>query len=447
MGNLALSIAASGVTAQQTAMDTVAQNLANSNTPGYVQETPTLTAAAGLSPLGVGLGVTPLASGQAYDGLLQTSAQQASAALAQSGALQQVLQGIQTGFPVSTTTGLNADLSAFWQSWDTVAQKPSDSGARSQVINLASNLISDLHTSSAAIATSQGNAQQQLSALVSADNSVLTQLAQLNTAIITTKAAGSSANSLIDQQSQLMNQLSQDLGAVSSLQPNGTINVSIGGVNVVAGVTASQLQLTGTAGSLGVQTTTGTAVTMTSGSAAGTLAAINQYLPDYQSQLDGVANDLATTVNTQLAAGYTASGAPGGPLFTIGSGAASIGLVAAVAADPSLLAASGTATLPDAANNGANAQSMANLYDASSGPDTAYRSFVQTMGTQISALNSQVQTQTSVANAAQANLQAVSGVNVNSQMVMMLNYQQSYQASAKVISAVDQMMQSLLQAT
>jgi flagellar hook-associated protein 1 FlgK len=51
-----------------------------------------------------------------------------------------------------------------------------------------------------------------------------------------------------------------------------------------------------------------------------------------------------------------------------------------------------------------------------------------------------------VANAAQQDLAAVSGVDTNSQMVMMINYQQAYQASAKVISTVDTMIQSLLQA-
>ena len=34
MGDLALNIAASGLDAQQTAMDTISENLTNANTPG-----------------------------------------------------------------------------------------------------------------------------------------------------------------------------------------------------------------------------------------------------------------------------------------------------------------------------------------------------------------------------------------------------------------------------
>jgi len=180
---------------------------------------------------------------------------------------------------------------------------------------------------------------------------------------------------------------------------------------------------------------------------SGLLAAVNQYLPSYRSQLDAVANTLASTVNTQLAAGYGATGASGAanPLFT-GSGAAGLSVNAAVAADPQLIAASATSTLPDATNNGANAQTVANLYDAPGGPDATYQKFIQSLGTQVQATNNQVQAQTSVANAAQANLQAVVGVNPNQQMVQMLATQQAFQASAQLISTVSTMMQSLLSA-
>ena len=69
------------------------------------------------------------------------------------------------------------------------------------------------------------------------------------------------------------------------------------------------------------------------------------------------------------------------------------------------------------------------------------------MGTQVAAVNSQVTAQTSVANAAQDNLQAIEGVNTNDEMVQMLTFQQAYQASAKLVSTVDTMMQALLEAS
>jgi flagellar hook-associated protein 1 FlgK len=81
------------------------------------------------------------------------------------------------------------------------------------------------------------------------------------------------------------------------------------------------------------------------------------------------------------------------------------------------------------------------------GPDQQYQALIQGLGSQVQAVNNQVTAQTSVANAAQENLQSIVGVNTNDEMVQMLTFQQAYQASAKLVSTVDTMMQSLIQAS
>ena len=232
-------------------------------------------------------------------------------------------------------------------------------------------------------------------------------------------------------------------------EPDGTLNVNVQGVTLVQGSWSDTIKTTGGTGNMSlVAQSSGVTIPASSGSVAGQLAAINQYLPAYQSQLDTTANDLATTVNTQLAAGYTATGASGSgyPLFQ-GSGAAGLTVNAAVVGNPQLIAASATATLPDATNDGGNAQAMAELYNVSTGPDLQYQAMIQGLGSQVQAVNNQVQAQTSVANASQSNLQSIEGVNTNDEMVQMLTFQQAYQASAKLVSTVDTMMQSLIQAS
>jgi flagellar hook-associated protein 1 FlgK len=246
-----------------------------------------------------------------------------------------------------------------------------------------------------------------------------------------------------------MGQLASSIGAVGVLQPNGTTNVDVGGVTLVQGTWSDAIKTTGGTGNMSlVAQASGATVPMSAGSVAGQLAAINQYLPAYQTQLDNAANSLASTVNTQLAAGYTATGASGSgyPLFQ-GSGAAGLSVNTAISGNPQLIAASSTSTLPDATNDGGNAQAMAELYNTTGGPDQQYQALVQGLGSQVAAVNSQVQSQTSVANAAQDNLQSIEGVNTNDEMVQMLTYQQAYQASAKLVSTVDTMMQSLISAS
>jgi flagellar hook-associated protein 1 len=396
MGDLALGIAGSALDAQQAVMDTISQNLANSSTTGYVSESANLSTLAGGDALGAGGGVQVSSVSQASDGLLQTNVQQTSGALAQSTALQQVLTGAQSVFPEPGSNGLSAQLSSFWQAWDGIVQDPSASAPRAQVVDLAQNMATTLNQADGQITQLQTNAQSQLGSVVGATNTLLSQVAGLNSQIVAAKGSGADANALIDQQNTLLNTLATDIGSVSRPAADGSVTVSVGGIML---------------------------------------------------ELDAVANTLASTVNSQLAAGYTATGASGSadPLFT-GSGAAGLTVNAAVAANPQLIAASATSTLPDATNDAGNAQAMANLYDVSGGPDQTYQAFIQGIGTQVQNVNNQVQAQTSVSNAAQANLQAVVGVDSNTQMVQMLATQQAFQASAQLISTVSSMMQSLLTA-
>jgi flagellar hook-associated protein 1 FlgK len=357
-----------------------------------------------------------------------------------------VLSQAQLAFQEPSSSGLSASLASFWQSWDQVASNPTSSAARQGVVDQAQTVVADLQQASQQLQTTVGNTQNQLASTVGQANTLLGEMADLNEQITTAKASGGSANSLIDQRNNVMNQLAADIGATGTAQPDGSLRVSVGGISLVQGSWNDTLSLesSGTSTQLVAQTTHLT-LSASSGTTAGLLAAVNQYLPGYQSQLDTVANSLASLVNGQLAAGYTATGAPGQPLFT-GSGAAGIGVSSAIAADPTLIAAASTSTLPDASNDGSNAQTIANLFDAPNGPDSAYRGLVQTVGDQVSSVNNQVQAQTSVANAAQQNLQAVTGVNQNSELVNLMNFQQAYQASAKVITTVDTAVQTLLAA-
>jgi flagellar hook-associated protein 1 FlgK len=441
MGDLALSIAASGLDAQQAAMDTISENLTNASTPGYVAESAQLTTNPGGDLLGVGDGVRVVGVTQNSDGLLATNAQQTQGVLSQTTALQQILQGAQSVFPVSTTSGIASDLSTFWQAWDAVSQDPSNPAPRTQVVDDAQNLASDFQQASQQISNLQDNAQSQVTTSVAQVNTVLQQVATLNGQITKTEGSGAPANSLIDQQNQLMGELASSLGAVAVPQTDGTVNVDVGGVTLVQGTWSDTVKTTGGTGDMSlVAEASGTTIPASSGSMAGQLAAINQYLPAYQSQLDAAANDLASTVNTQLASGYTATGASGSgyPMFE-GSGAAGLTVNSAIVNNTQLIAASDTSTMPDATNNGGNAQDT--------GPDQQYQALIQGLGTQVQAVNSQVTSQTSVANAAQENLQAIEGVNTNDEMVQMLTFQQAYQASAKLVSTVDTMMQSLIQAS
>jgi flagellar hook-associated protein 1 FlgK len=452
----ALSIADSSLNAERTAIAVTAENVANASTPGYVRETATVNALPG-DTTGVGDGVAVTSVTQATNTLLSANNYQAQGALSNLTSAQQLLTAIENVFPLgqgtsgststSTNTSIAGQLSTFWSDWDDINADPTAPAPRSEVIQSAQGIVESLNEASTQLSQIGTNASAELANQVGSVNTLLTQAAQLNQSILTVSTGGGDPAQLQDQMNAVLGQLSSFAGVTVRLQSNGTSNVGIGGVNVVAGDRASTLSVTNTTGTTAILASPGGIATpVSSGSIAGLLSGINQYLPQYQADLDSVANNLTTTVNTQLAAGYTASGTSGAaePLF-VGSGAQNIALNPTVVADPTLIAAAAS-TGAAAANDGSNAQAMAELGSSPTGPDRAYQNLIQSVGSATQSLTAQVGAQTSVANQAQAALSASSGVDLDTELTNLMSYQQNYQASAHMLTTINQTMQSLISA-
>lgn len=451
MSDSGLSIAASGLEAQRAAMDATAENLANINTPGYLREQAQIITAPAGDPLGIGDGTMVTGVTQASNAVLAANALAAGGTSAAAIARQQTLTEIQAIFPEPSSAGLSNQLSTFWSAWDAVANNPSQIAPRTEVLNQAQNLAANLNQAAAQLAQTANNTTTQLDTTIAQVNHLLTQVAALNQSIVTSQAAGTQPTSLIDQRNSLINELGSDIGVTTRTQADGSMNVYVGGLTLVQGNIADQVSRQGTPPSLSiVSANSGAQLPVSAGATAGLLGELNTDIPAFRAQLDGVAQQLATTVDTQLAAGYDAAGAPGAPMFTNSGGAtspvtaASIAVNPALIANPSLIAAASSAT--NGANDGSNAAAMAQLFNAATGPDQSYRTMITDLGSKVQSVNSQVTTQSALSQSLQATLQSVTGVNSDQETVNMLSYQQAYQASAKVISTISSMVQSLLAA-
>lgn len=449
----AFAIADSALNAQQTEIAITSENVANAQTPGYSTETANLKTLPG-GETGGGVEVASIAQSQNL--MLATNARQASGALSNLTALQHVMTGIQNVFPLgqttsssssstTTNTGLAGQLANFWSAWDAVAQDPSGSAPRTEVVNLAQGLSTTLQESSVQLAQLSANGVTELGDQVTQINSLLGEVGKLNSAVVQTEGAAGNPDAIEDQMQSVLGQLSQLAGVNVSYAADHTANVTVGGVSLVQEANVSNVSLVDNAGSYSLESNPGAVpLGISSGSAAGLLAGLNQYIPQFQGDLNDVADTLSATVNGQLAAGFTAAGAPGGPLFT-GTGAANIGVAAAIVADPSLIAASSTAGAAGA-NDGSNAQVMAEFASSQTGADSRYQNLVQSVGSITENVNTQVSAQGAVANQAQSALQSATGVNLDQELTHLMSFQANYQASAKLLTVIDATMQSLLQA-
>jgi flagellar hook-associated protein 1 len=190
--------------------------------------------------------------------------------------------------------------------------------------------------------------------------------------------------------------------------------------------------------------------TLTGGELGGTLQARDQAIPAVQAQVDNLAANLGSAFNAQSAAGFDLSGAPGGNFFvpfvqsSPGSNAGAAAQFAVAITDPSQIAASSDGT---AGNNG-NALALAALQNKPlvDGQTVTgyYASMIGSIGSQAANALSQQQAEQSVVQQLQNQQASVSGVSLDQEAANLVQFQNAYDAAARVFSVVDQLTQTAI---
>jgi flagellar hook-associated protein 1 FlgK len=461
-----LYIGLSGLDASQTSMDLIGQNLANASTPGYVDEEVELkTVGAGqatgpnIAPdATVGGGVDVVGVNRLSNVFLQSQMLAGQSASSGLEAQQSALTSIQTSFPEPANQGaLSTQLTTYWNDWSQVANTPGDSGARNVLIDQGTALANSIQQASSDITAVSASATQQLSATVTSVNQLTSQIATLNQSIA---SVGSQEpdGALLDKRDTLMSQLSQDINIRIAPAADGTDTIYSGNVALVEGANSQALAVSGSgAGTQVVSAADGSNTNASGGTIGGLLSVLTVSAPNYQSQLDTVANGLIKSVNQLQSQGVDLTGATGSPFFT-GTGAANIAV--ALTSPDQVAAASASSPVPtDPSTNldGSNAAAVAELATANtvtigSGStattiptaDAAYTSFVAGLGSDVARITSQTSAQSQVSTAASSAYQSQTGVDTNQELTELIQYQNSYTASAKYISTVQTNTQTLL---
>jgi flagellar hook-associated protein 1 FlgK len=187
------------------------------------------------------------------------------------------------------------------------------------------------------------------------------------------------------------------------------------------------------------------------GELAGFQSYLQTELPAFQAALNTFASELADALNTQHALGFTPGGSPGGALLNYTPGAEARSLTVGVS-DHSEIAAAGSGA-PVAEYDGLNADALAALrrsLAAGGGAltlDDAIRSVVSLVGEMTAATASGARSQTALTAAAENSRMQTHGVSIDEEMVNLITYQRAYEAAARVMTAVDQNLDTLINRT
>ena len=458
----ALNTAYRGLTAAQQGMNVAGQNIANAATEGYtrqrVDQSSLAAPARGLfsgGALQAGQGVSVNAIARLGSSFLDAGVRSAGAQAGYASVRSSALQGIEGILQEPGDNSISTALQGFWSAWQGAANQPDKSGPKGLLLNAANSVTEKISSAYKALDSQWSSVRGQAQDAVTAVNAAAAQVASYNTTIRSTLAAGGSANELIDARAKLTDQIAVLAGGTVREQPDGTVDVLVGGNALVTGGSVRTLQLAGatrladaTGNAPRVEwTNPGGTAALDGGELAGALSvlapadkggAIAQAAESYNT----FAKELAKAVNDIHAVGVTGAGAQGVDFFTTGTGPAALSISGPVSIDDIALKASTGGALDTSI-----ADQISQLGTSANAPDKLWSGIVTDIGVQSrgaqqhEALTSAAQISALTGRASQAS------VSLDEENVSLLTNQHAYQAAARVMTAVDEALDVLINRT
>jgi flagellar hook-associated protein 1 FlgK len=442
--------------AQQLAMEILGHNTANVNTAGFSRRRVELTTApASVSGNGwiYGSGVAVENIGRIRDAVLDKQFRVTNSILGYWTQCEDSSQKVEEVFNEFGDGAISDNLQAFWDAWQDLANDPESLATRTNLVTRAQTLASSLNRVHDGLIAKRQELDDTLVQQVNDVNQITAEIATLNVQIVNAEVDGGEASDLRDRRDLLLDKLSGYLSISTHEQEDGAVNVYLGGQILVQ---VDHAEALGLAASSDENMTlhrvvwqgSGQAVNLGDGSLKATITARDQTIPEALAKLDTFALTLAQEVNSRHVTGYGLTGTNGINFWNPDTtGAGDIAVDASIIADPRLIATASTADSP-----GDNSialligqlQTEHVLDGGISSLGTYYTNLVAGIGSLSSAATEQRTTEESAVNLLEQRRQSVSGVSMDEEMTNLIMVQKSYEAAAKVISTVDEMIQTVL---
>ena len=317
-----MSVALQSLMTQQGALEVVANNIANVNTPGYSREVPILEESPPIlsGNTMVGTGVTLQSVQSVRDNILDLRIDQETSQQSSLNSYVDSMNQVQSLFNETQGTGLQTDLSNFFNSFQSLATDPTSSSLRQAVIVAGQDLAGAFSQTSNNLSTIQQGLDQSVVQTVQQVNQLTTQVANLNQQIQEVSNAGDNPGSLEDQRDEALNNLSGLIDTAVIYSNDGTVSVTTTHGTLLVSGNQSDALTTQINSATGMNDVYAQGADITSAIAGGQLqgfiSARDGGIPSTQSSLDNLASGLISAVNNQQNAGYEMNGAQGVDFFT-----------------------------------------------------------------------------------------------------------------------------------
>jgi len=446
MTNL-IGIGASGISAYNTALATIGDNVSNAQTPGYarrstvLQESPAASGTVGIYRDVAGAnGVSVAGVSRAWNDFQAQESRVASSDASAADARMRWLTNAQSAVD-SSDSGPGALVTAFFNAADSFAGNPGNDLSRSGMLSALSDAADSISGTAASLARVASGIATEAGTTVSGLNGNLTALANINQALSRTAPGTSAQAALFDQRDQLLDNISAQIGIGASFDANGAVTVTVAGsgTTLLSGGKISQLVLQQASDgrlALSISAPDGTVqpVGANGGSLAGLVDAAATVASRRQ-QLNGIATSFVAAINGWQANGVDANGNAGAPLLGISGGADTLQVLTT---DPAAIAAAST-------DGTANGNLLALQPLRSNGAEQQIAAMISQQAQLVSSATAQATATATQRDNAFAARDTTSGVDLDQEAADLLRFQQAYQGSAKIIQAARDTFQSLLQ--
>jgi flagellar hook-associated protein 1 len=460
--NSAFNLISGTLESDQSALNIVANNVANANTAGYTQQVPNWRENTPVQINGVsyGTGVSETGATSVRDRVLEERLQQQQQAASASSARLSALDSVQALFPPdsgSQSSGagdIGADITGLFSSFASLEANPTDNSLREQVLSTARTLACDVSNAAANLNSQRTSLDQEVASVTSQVNSLTSAIAQLNIQIRSTSPTAD-AGTLEDERQRDLGQLSQIIGVNQITTENNGVSLTTTSGDVLVSEGTNYPLTAGTLNGvthlfIGTSDVTGS-LTMGGGELGGYLLARDQDIPQVLSALDGLAFGISTQVNALNNSGSNLNGATGtaaNPLYIFSEPAVAAGSatgMSVVMTNPSEIAA---AALGHGSGDNSNAGALAALATKAivNGltPTNFYSDFVTALGSVVSQVQTENTAQIASVTQLQTTRDSLSSVNLNDQAALMQQFERSYQAASRVFAILNTVMSSAL---
>ena len=325
-----LNIGVLALNANQAALQTVSNNIANVNTPGYSRQQVVLQNIQGqFTGSGYfGKGVDVLTVTRSYNDFLNRQSAAAQAVATADTTRLNKLNQLENYFK-GGSNGLGAAISDTLNAFSDIVNAPTDLTARSVALTRADEMATRFNQMNLQLEQLRVGTVEELKTAARAINDLAGQIAKANQDISRAQGNGQSPNDLLDQRDQLIRNLNQYIQTTSIPADDGTIGIFIGGSQaLVLGTTVSPVSIVNDQFSDLSKSKLAIAVagappmlldenSLGGGEVGGMLRFQNQDLLEARNLLGRMALAIGTKMNEQQALGIDLNGNAGSPLFNL----------------------------------------------------------------------------------------------------------------------------------